>query len=745
MDMVQIDHLIHACDSELFQLAGANFLCSTAFAAIVFCVLLCLCVFHSRLRNFIFGNLKWIAISVFLFGVVVYGIGFNDGGSHNNVLVLSLRAVMSSLEMFISKSDLIEVKEEMHHSQIYMSVFSIVHFLAIFISAIFILRLFGLRFLSVLRLWFIGLWGTKKKLYVFWNINDNALAVAESLSKDGALIVFVKLPGETHSHVSRFTFSHFFQTAGDGIEKYADRIERLNRGKNESFIVVSDVDLKMNLQPGSSKKLFRRLGLCNLYKNIRRSSKTDFFFMSDDDKRNLEAVCVIKQVAAADPENVWKNVDVYCCARKNAVNEGLLDEVGLKHHVYLIDSSMLSVLQLKNNVKNHPVNFVARCENGTVSSVFTAMIIGFDEVGRDVLRFLYEFSSFVKSVEKDADGKDDVIEQSREIYVADGKLTELKTEFLVDAPALSDVDSIKWLDGMQVNSMEFWTKIKCMIDSLNYVVITLNDDDEASAIAVRLFELAYRCRKDLSDFKIYVRLKDIYLKWQLDNVEKYKVSVNGKETHIIEAFGVREDLFSYGNISVVSEERYAKEFFYQYDRIYNEIDGHIHGSVRIKDLSDDMETHWNNRRQMRGKELNAIDNDFNIYYKEEQDRSNACHVYTKLALAGVFDTDDGMKRLEHLIDVTGRDEHNEYPNLKSEEDMALFNNLAYCEHLRWNAKMKLMGFVSGERSLRKKTHECILSCNELIYSENDRIARTYDFDKGIVELSFRIGKKWLSK
>ena len=77
--------------------------------------------------------------------------------------------------------------------------------------------------------------------------------------------------------------------------------------------------------------------------------------------------------------------------------------------------------------------------------------------------------------------------------------------------------------------------------------------------------------------------------------------------------------------------------------------------------------------------------------------------------------------------------------------MALFNNLAYCEHLRWNAKMKLMGFVSGERSLRKKTHECILSCNELIYSENDRIARTYDFDKGIVELSFRIGKKWLSK
>ena len=67
-----------------------------------------------------------------------------------------------------------------------------------------------------------------------------------------------------------------------------------------------------------------------------------------------------------------------------------------------------------------------------------------------------------------------------------------------------------------------------------------------------------------------------------------------------------------------------------------------------------------------------------------------------------------------------------------------YNNLAYCEHIRWNAKMELLGFIYGdEKSMKHKTHNCILSCNELIRSDKPYIVNTLKYDKGIVELSIR--------
>ena len=50
------------------------------------------------------------------------------------------------------------------------------------------------------------------KLYVFWDVNENSITVAESIMlRPGDLIVFVKVPYSHHEHhSSRFTFSHFF-------------------------------------------------------------------------------------------------------------------------------------------------------------------------------------------------------------------------------------------------------------------------------------------------------------------------------------------------------------------------------------------------------------------------------------------------------------------------------------------------------------------------------------------------------
>ena len=111
---------------------------------IVLCTFLLLCLFRSSWRRWVFRRLKWVAGSVFVVGILVYMIGFNDEGSKDNILVLFMRACISSLEMFVSESERIEVSDELKKSHVYMTLFAIVHFLAVFVSAIFILRLFGL-------------------------------------------------------------------------------------------------------------------------------------------------------------------------------------------------------------------------------------------------------------------------------------------------------------------------------------------------------------------------------------------------------------------------------------------------------------------------------------------------------------------------------------------------------------------------------------------------------------------------
>lgn len=150
-------------------------------ALVVLLAFLALCLFRSSWRKWIFRHLKWIAVCVFVVGILIYMIGFNEHGSKNDFLVLFLRSCISSLEMFVSESELIEVGKPLKGNHLYMIVFSITHFMAVFVSAIFILRLFGLRLMSMCRLWLRSLFCKEYNLYVFWGINEKTMIVAESI------------------------------------------------------------------------------------------------------------------------------------------------------------------------------------------------------------------------------------------------------------------------------------------------------------------------------------------------------------------------------------------------------------------------------------------------------------------------------------------------------------------------------------------------------------------------------------
>ena len=74
-------------------------------AVLAFCTLR-----SQRARKHIMRHLLTIAVGIFMLGTGLYIIGFNGEGSHNNPLVLLLRSMLASVEMFVSESELIEVE-----------------------------------------------------------------------------------------------------------------------------------------------------------------------------------------------------------------------------------------------------------------------------------------------------------------------------------------------------------------------------------------------------------------------------------------------------------------------------------------------------------------------------------------------------------------------------------------------------------------------------------------------------------
>lgn len=710
-------------------------------------------IMRKNILKYLEDHLLSIAIMVFLCGLFLYVIGFDEGGSEGNAFALFCRASLSSMEMFVSSSDLLEVKKELHHNGLYMTFFSLVHFSAVFVSAVFIVKLLGFKFLSWVELHRLKRHARKDgvHLYVFWGVNDNAIILAESIKakaetddrnettagedKSGFKtsrykFIFVDLPvteGET-SH-GRLTFSHFFNFSYGEANRYIEKIQEL-----DGILLSSGVEINGDRisAVGLRTDFYQQMGLSNLGKVIKESPASTFFLLSQDEKVNLEALSVFEEVVKkerAQSESVYDKVAIYCHARKNQVNMKL-EMLGHDLKVYMVDSSSLAINQLKKEVRHHPVNFVQPDpDRACAQHPFTSMIIGFGETGRDAFRFLYEFSALV-----DGNGR----QNPRKIYVVDEKLSRLKADFLVKVPAMKDNHDIVWDEAMSTHSPMFWEQLASVVNDLNYVVIAIGDDGEGLALAVDLYEYAYRYRGHMNDFKIYLHVSEKKSVVCLAQIQEY-FNKYGEHPDVIEVFGDKESIFSYDILFADMLEKEAKEFYYQYEHISIDIcfpDKIQEREKRHEELRNiTAEELWDKRR----KDLVTLKKVIEVYSKENQDKANVWHILTKRRLAGAIDSNGNTveERLKTLQRITTRKEGTlDYPEAAEGQEALLLTHLSRCEHLRWNANMELQGFVWGAKGkdYKRKTHGCIVDCDVL--EKNN--AGVIPFDNGVVELSFKI-------
>ena len=101
----------------------------------------------------------------------------------------------------------------------------------------------------------------------------------------------------------------------------------------------------------------------------------------------------------------------------------------------MVDSSYLAVELLKADGNSHPVRFVEidKRNPATVKSAFNGLIVGFEEVGYDALKYLYEFAAFVDS---DAT-PDDERRSPFHCVVIDKRMEQLKGAFVNFRPAVT--------------------------------------------------------------------------------------------------------------------------------------------------------------------------------------------------------------------------------------------------------------------------------------------------------------------
>ena len=568
------------------------------------------------------------------------------------------------------------------------------------------------------------------------SVNSNTLMLANSIHKkrkeEKQRIIFINMPKKGHSHAAtRFSFSHFFHSDSNGIDKYLEDIEMMGAllfNSSRSFdnpILKHSIDDVFKVFQSLDFSWIVRMPLQNLLRNSAtrknkkiNGSKVEFFFLSDEEKDNLIAVTVLQKIPKKQIDYKNFSFNCYCHARKSQNNAAMLNEGALAFKVHIIDTSNLAVLDLKRDNRFHPVNFVEKDTNtGTVKSAFTGMVIGFGETGRDAFRFLYEFSSFTKDNQGNPSAK--------KIHVIDKDIDDLKAEFLEEAPALKNNSEIEWWNVKSTHSAGYWDKLKSVIQELNYIVISVKDDEEAVGIATSIFEYAYRYRDNLNRFKIFVRLRN---SMREDFLRKHKEFFN-----VIVPFGSVMVAFSYETINKDVLEKAAKRFKYRYDILY----GAKFDAIENGNEEEYADEAWLKRRKVYLEETDAVkrkESEIKIWYQEEQDRSNVWHIYTKIALVNE--------------DVTPK-------SLQLDSNKQLLQNLSDCEHLRWNAKMELLGFEPATsedikkeeekskdkqrdpwRSLKLRRHECIVDCQTLHF--NPVLAKTIPYDESAVKLSFEM-------
>jgi len=447
-------------------------------------------------RKFAIKHIGTAVLLIFCAGFILYFTGFYYGAS-TNIVSASLRAFLASLEMFASRSELIEVSEHLKEDNVpYMLCFSIVHFLAFLVSLLVILDIFGKKLVSRMELDGLRARNRKgvKKLYVFDGTDSTAVTLANSLPEDeaGRVILFVK--GNVDTDVKKFSVTNLL------VSGFSQR--RNDIKVKDSRVVYTSLPLSaaMTDKSGWLYRVMIRL--------TRRFRATEFFFLSGDSTKNANAAYSVGQ----DKVELGLNIKIFAGVNTHSPYTYKLAEMAAEGTVVMVNSSALKIEHLFGNAPH----FESGNNTGKV-----ALIYGFGHTG---------IKCFTRLSQCGYD-KIEVVSPTLNKYIHD---------FLGFHPEY-DGDQRFSFTNADSHSEAFWKILAGNIEKITDVVITVNDDDEVLKVMIKVMDYAAEHRKTISNFHIYALLAETSAA-QIDNLARVKW---GWAPGTIVAFGDLKNVYNY--------------------------------------------------------------------------------------------------------------------------------------------------------------------------------------------------------
>lgn len=371
--------------------------------------------------------------------------------------------------------------------------------------------------------------------------------------------------------------------------------------------------------------------------------------------------------------------------------------------IHVIDTSDLSIAQLKLNLECHPVQHVEVNKDATIDSPFNAMIVGFGETGQEALRFLYEFGAFVDSSKH---------KSKFHCAVFDSKMEERKGLFLSQNPFLRTCNEIS-LHGYGIDTIDYWRIIEDdLIHSLNYIVICPGNDDLALETASNLCALVIRCKTVDFPKKLTICIRS-YDSTNVTRLTDFCNDINAKyQVYGINLvpFGQKKEIFKYERIVDDKLLKMAMDYNYAYEK---------------SPEGTTPEALWFKLMGYKRKGCYCIDEIEDIERKCQQNFCNALHGKTKL----------------HILDQCSS--RRDIPN-------EIRENLARIEHERWMACMHANGWQrliepvdnkDGSKSTRlttRKLHTDLCPWEEIRKWDKKEQQETQQFDYKVLDTTLEL-------
>lgn len=658
-----------------------------------------------------------LAVGVFVCGVAIYYIGYDYDGTGENMVTLLLRSVLSSFEMFLSKSNLIGIADNCKGDEVYMLCFAIIHTAALAISTLFAVLCFGKR----IQYWCRGIkWrfiGSSAVTNVFWGFNERSFVLAHDIANNSTTkerFIFVDFPLHEESPSKGQSFSGIL-----GLFSYKINALRQMSGLRNCIMMRS------SLRPSSVQNIntdfFDAMNIYRLKQILDKSKEIRFFILTDDEDANLKAALNMLN------HNVCKNkkFKIYCSARKTKLNR-LIEETK-DERLKFIDDSRTSITQLKmdHDKGRHPIDYVdIDKERGIVTSEFRALIVGFGTTGQDALRFLYEFSAFTGIDQK---------KSPVQLHVVDCNMDKLKGGFYQEVPGMSMLEGKEiFLHNLEFNSMEFNQFLDANINDLNYVIIATGNDEQNIEFASAIMERVFSQRKEKAHhLKVFVRMYSEANRIKFNSAINVYAQFCENENYLpLEFFGDTKTLYTRDVIIDNRYEQQAKEFYKAYSKATSRPE-----SESWEKRADSVKNKSGEKRIYGMRKLRR---------QEGQDKANCQHCYTKQQLLNLENRNEPLE----LPEWTDTESILDHEGATENHWLVCLYNVAICEHLRWNASHLMMGYVpmtadvkkqiDGTCDERTKQHTYIVDWNQLPCG-------TQGYDYCVVKTTVQIARNTICK